>query len=422
MLNKNKKSRFKSGKWKRIRTAINRFYWLISISTVVVILLISLSIALKYKNSVTWTKDDNSTPLASQTLDMLYDDDSTSKKAKQDFLSLSKQMLNDDGTITSLATKSNVTKLKKLLSQINVISNEINYQNIYAEITLKYALTRQYNDLFIDGSTTELKSSVSPATIAELNNSTYADINTLFMRNHDDKFVSDWLTAMNAFEPDIKTFNSLIQLFSQAVIIDGNTLTLQDGYHDDLAIQFTSTKSNLQYNWNSTEYMTRIVSLLNPVLEKVQSDYSAYANYEADMAEKELAYANWQQTQADFFAEVESIKQKALAEKAAKEEAARLAAELAEAKPLAKEKINNMINLTEEQKSAFVSAIDNATLISQVNNIVNNAQIENDRTVESSSTSDSSTSSSISTTDSSSTSDSSTSIETKTESSSSSIN
>lgn len=367
-------TRAKASKRRNIFTKINRTYWLIAFVIIGALCFMTYSIYDKYMDTLNWEKMDPSITMASQSLDLLYDKNPESKKNKIEFNKLIEKMMTSDGELTAEANKSNLKELKSYLKHIDTKSSEKDYEKMYAEVALKYSLQTQYNDLFEDEEQTILKKNVTPLTLAKLNESSFNDLTTLFIKNHNDKFVKNFLAKEKNLVSDVETFNKLIEEFDTAVEIKDKTITLKSGYRNNIQEIFKSTLQKLHLDWKSTDYMSNIVTMLNPVTEKMMSDYLSYSEYETDMANKEQVYYSWKLTKDEFFATVEAIHQQAIAEKRAREEAERIARELAAAKKTAKEYIGKLPTISSSVRNEFLSAIDNAQYIENVNAIVNQAQ------------------------------------------------
>lgn len=367
-------TRAKASKRRKVFSSINKVYWLLALLIVSALGFMTYSIYNKYMDTLNWEKMDPSVTMASQSLDLLYDKDPDSKKNKIEFNKLIEKMMTSDGELTAETNKSNLKQLKRYLDKIDTKSSEKDYEKLYAEVALKFSLQTQYNDLFEDEEQTILKRDVTPATLAKLNENSFNDLTTLFIKNHDDKFVKNFLAKENNLISDVDTFNALIEAFDEGVIIENKTVTLREGYRKNIQDIFNSTLNTLKFNWKSTSYMEGIVTMLKPVTNKMLSDYSKYSEYETDMANKEQAYYAWQLTKDDFFATVEAIHQQAIAEKRAKEEAERIARELSAAKSTAKEYVSKLPTISSSVKSSYLSAIDNAQYLDEVNSIVSQAQ------------------------------------------------
>lgn len=367
-------TRAKASKRRKVFSSINKVYWLLALLIVSALGFMTYSIYNKYMDTLNWEKMDPSVTMASQSLDLLYDKDPDSKKNKIEFNKLIEKMMTSDGELTAETNKSNLKQLKRYLDKIDTKSSEKDYEKLYAEVALKFSLQTQYNDLFEDEEQTILKRDVTPATLAKLNENSFNDLTTLFIKNHDDKFVKNFLAKENNLISDVDTFNALIEAFDEGVIIENKTVTLREGYRKNIQDIFNSTLNTLKFNWKSTSYMDGIVTMLKPVTNKMLSDYSKYSEYETDMANKEQAYYAWQLTKDDFFATVEAIHQQAIAEKRAKEEAERIARELSAAKSTAKEYVSKLPTISSSVKSSYLSAIDNAQYLDEVNSIVSQAQ------------------------------------------------
>lgn len=370
-------------RWKIFR-GVNRLFWFVVVGVILVLGGMTYKIWDKYNDTLDWEKNDSSIQMASQSLDMLYDKDPKSKERKLEFTNLRKTMIDNDGQLTDEATKSNINKLKNYLKDINTDSSEIDYKKEYAEIALKYSLNQQYDDLFKDDSKTILKESVTPLSLSELNDQIFDDLKTLYKMNKDDKFVEAYINKEKRLIKDVTSFNSLVTLFNEAVIIDKNTLTLKEGYTDNLKESFDTIYSNLSYDWTSTSFMTTVVSMLKPINDEVIKDHEAYQAYITDMGNKEVAYSEWEQTKTDFFAAVQAIHEQAVAEKRAREAEEQRLNELAQ---LVKDKIEELkkfTNLPEVEYDKYIQRLEEAETKEAVYEIFSQAsardtQIENEK-------------------------------------------
>lgn len=379
-----KELRAKSAKRWKIFRGVNRLFWFVVVGVILVLGGMTYKIWDKYNDTLDWEKNDSSIQMASQSLDMLYDKDPKSKKSKLEFADLRKTMIDDDGQLTDEATKSNINKLKKYLKDINTDSSEVDYKKEYAEIALKYSLNQQYDDLFEDDSKTILKESVTPLSLSELNDQIFDDLKTLYKMNKDDKFVEAYINKEKRLVKDVTSFNSLVTLFNEAVIIDKNTLTLKEGYTDNLKESFDTIYSNLSYDWTSTSFMTTVVSMLKPINDEVIKDHEAYQAYITDIGNKEVAYSEWEQTKTDFFAAVQAIHEQAVAEKRAREAEEQRLNELAQ---LVKDKIEELkkfTNLPEVEYDKYIQRLEAAETKEEVYEIFSQAsardtQIENEK-------------------------------------------
>lgn len=359
--------------------ALNKVYWVLIIGVILGLGFISFEIYNKYMKLLVWDKNDPGITLASQSLDLLYDDDPISKESKIEFMKLHKSMLTRDGDLTKSASRQNVREMETLLSKINTKSSEVDYEKLYAEVALKYSIQQQYNDLFEDEERSIIKSSVTPKEIAELNNKTFNDLSAIYIKNHEDGFVIRFIEEENDLSKDVDTFNELVSMFNDGVVIKENTLTLKDGYDEDLSLAFNQIESKLVYNWTSTEYMNRIIDLLEPITEAVAKDYAKYHEYETDIANRELAYENWKLTQQEWFDTVNAIREQALAEKRAKEEAERLRKELEAARPVAIATIKGLDELTSSQINEYINQINSAQTMKELDDVVSNAIDQNNK-------------------------------------------
>lgn len=370
---KKQKNRTKQLRNRNIRKGINRTYWLIVVGVIASISIMAFQVWSKYMDTLDWEKQDPSVTMASQSLDLLYDKDPLSRKSKIEFLALKDSMLTKNGMLTDKANKTNINELKSLLENINTKSSEVDYTKEYAEVALKYSLDIQYKELFVNQDGETFKTDVTPLTLAELNNSTFDDLNTLFKMNNDDSFVKDFISKEKRMASDVDTFNELVSMFNKSVIIKGDTLSLANGFHEDLESQFLFTKANLNFKWNSTSYMDRIVSLIAPMNDELIEDYADYAEYETDQANKKVAYDNWKTTQDEWFATVRAIREQALAEKAAREEAARVKLARDKAFKVAVEEIGLLKNISDEERNNYLTRLGNASTEEEVRSIVNDA-------------------------------------------------
>lgn len=369
-----KQLRAKASKRRRMFKKINRTYWLIAFGVVGSLGFMTYSIYDKYVDTLDWEKMDPSVTMASQSLDLLYDKNPESKKSKIAFTKLSEKMMDTGGLLTEDANKSNLKELKGYLNKIDTKSSEQDYEKLYAEIALKYSLNVQYDELFKDKKNKVLKENVTPATLAQLNERTFNDLTVLFINDNEDEFVSTYLSKEKELISDVESFNNLVEVFESGVLIENKVITLKDGYTGNLNTLFTNTLNNLKFNWESTKYMSGLITMLEPVTDKMISDYSKYKAYETDIANKDQAYYAWELTKADFFATVEAIHQQAIAEKRAREEAIRLAEELKNAKVAAKEYVSGLTTISSELKDSILAGIDNAQYIDGVNSLVSQAQ------------------------------------------------
>lgn len=368
-----KKNKFAKRRWQVFRQ-VNRLYWFVAIVALVGIGVMGSSVYGKYKDTLNWKKNSSKVTMASQSLDLLYDKDPKSKESKISFDNLRAKLINSDGTLTKAADRTNLKKLERYLKEINTKGSEKDYKKLYAEIALKYSLKLQYDNLFANKAHTSLKKDISPSTIAQLNDSAFDDLQTLFLRNNDDKFVSNYLAGIETLLDDVDSFNELVDTFNSAVVIKNKEVTLKDGYHDNLEATFGATHSKLNYNWDSTKYMTNIVTMLKPVVAKTQEAYLTYGKYETDMANKQAAYEAWQATQADFLEQVKAIHAAAVKEKHEREEKEKKEKELADAKGPSKQQIDNLENLTEQDKINFKKRIDEADSMDKLQPILSEAQ------------------------------------------------
>lgn len=373
-MNKKESNRMKVLRRRNARKGVNRIFWIAVLVVISLLGFMTFQIYQKYMETLDWEKMDPSVTLASQSLDLLYDKDPESKKSKVEFNKLRDRLLTQDGQLTDEANKSNVNELKRLLGKINNKSSEVDYDKEYAEVALKYSLDVQYNDLFKDKAHSQFKSHVTPLTLAKLNDSTFKDLETLFNMNHNDKFVQDYVEKENKLVDDANVFNELVGVFNEAVIVDKKTISLKEGYKENLGRKFDSTFKNLRYDWSSTEYMSRIVNLLGPLNEEVIKDYDKYQAYLTDMANKDVAYEQWQITQNEWFQAVEAIHNQAIAEKRAREEAARIKKELEEAIKVAIEDISKLKNISDTERKDYLAQIANASTANEVRGVVYTAQ------------------------------------------------
>lgn len=328
----------------------------------------------KYNDTLDWEKQDPRATMATQSLDLLYDKDPLARKSKIEFGELRKSMLTKEGMLTEKANKTNISELKRLLGEINTKSSEVDYEKEYAEVALKYSLDIQYKELFENHDGVTFKDHVTPLTLAELNNSTFDDLNTLFKMNNNDQFVKDFILKERKMSHDVETFNEITSLFDQAVVIKDKSLTLKEGYTDNLEDQFLIAKSNLNYKWSSTDYMVRIVGLIAPMNQELIKDYASYKSYQTDLANKELAYSNWELTKNEWYATVEAIREQALAEKAAREEAARVKVLRDEELVIAIEEIDLLTNISDEERTNYLNRLSNTVTPDDVHAIVNEAK------------------------------------------------
>lgn len=372
--NKEKKlSRSKITRVKRVGRGFNKIYWLIATVIISLLLFMAGSIIHQYKKTLDWEKNDSKVTMASQSLDLLYDKDPESKKAKMEFKKLRDSLLNKDGTLTANADKSSIKKMKSLLDKINIENSDDDYKKMYAEVALKFSLERQYDDLFKDKDTKKLAKGVTPKTIAELNEKSFNDLSALFVQNPNDKFVSDFLKKEQSLMDDVVTFNSLVEVFNNTVVVNGKDVTLKDGYNGNLQNEFDAVRSKLSYNWASTEYMENLVTMLKPINEQVNAKYSKYAKYQDDMAAKDAAYYSWKLTQEDFFATVKAIHDQAIAEKRAREEAARIKKQLEDAKVQAKKYIDELPEISADSKNNYKVMVDGAETMAELNRVIDKA-------------------------------------------------
>ncbi len=371
-------NKFARTRW-RIFKNINRVYWVIAIFVIVALGFMTYQLKSKYENTLHWQKNDPAMTMANQSLDLLYDKDPESKASKIKFDKLRSTLLASDGQLTPLATRSEVKKLKRLLDKINLKTSEKDYKKLYAEVALKYSLNLQYEDLFSDSNQTLINKDVTPATISRLNETTFNDLQELFLANNSDKFVSTYLANLNNLLSDSDSFNNLIDTFNGAVSTDNKVLTLKDGYHSDLSTAYDTAKKQLKFNWSYTLYMNNIVSMLKPVVTKTINAYDAFNSYQLDMKKKDEAYESWKATQDDFFAQVNAIHTQAIAEKRAREEAERIAKALEAAKLPAKDIIDKYMNLTQTQRDDFKKQVDNAGTIETLNKVVDSAKKADDK-------------------------------------------
>lgn len=370
---KKKMSRSKITRVKRVGRGINKVYWFIAAVIISLLLFMGGSILHQYKKTLDWEKNDSKVTMASQSLDLLYDKDPESKKAKMEFKKLRDSLINKDGTLSSNADKSSIKKMKSLLDKINIENSDDDYKKMYAEVALKFSLEKQYDELFKDKDTKKLAKGVTPKTIAELNEKSFNDLSALFVQNPNDKFVSDFLKKEQSLMDDVVTFNSLVDVFNNIVVVNGKEVTIKDGYNGNLQNEFDSVRSQLSYNWASTDYMENLVTMLKPINEQVNAKYSKYAKYQDDMAAKDAAYYSWKLTQEDFFATVKAIHDQAIAEKRAREEAARLKKELEDAKVQAKKYIDGLLELSADSKNNYKIMADGAETMAELNNVIDKA-------------------------------------------------
>lgn len=373
-IKKIKKNKRRKLRWNIFRQ-INRLYWVGALVVVAFIAFMGSSVHSKYKNTLDWKKNTSSSvTMANQSLDLLYDKDPVSRENKASFDKLRAKMINSDGSLTKHATWANLKTLERTLSRINTKGSTRDYKKLYAEVALKFSLDEQYDSLFIDKGHNELKKTVSPATLAALNDSSFNDLNALFNANNDDKFVESYISRIKKLLSDVDTFNELVDLFNNSVVIENKTVTLKDGYHDSLDANFGAIHSKLNHKWSSTLYMENVVKMLKPVVAKTQEQYLVYGKYETDMKNREEAYTAWQATQEDFFNQVKAIHEAAIKEKRAKEEEDRRKKEVADAKDPAKKTIDTLVNLSAQEKDKFKSAIDAADTMDKIKAIITDAQ------------------------------------------------
>lgn len=291
------------------RLSANKVYWITVGVLAIGTLGITGSVLHHYSSSLNWTKATNtSVPLAKQSIDMLYDKSSQSRKAKMEFVSLYHDMINSDGSLNrDEATPMNIAKVKSLYKQFNASSDPANYQRKYGELLLKYSIQEQLDNLFTDDSDTSLENNVTPTQVAKFNNSTYNDLSSLYAQNSNDAFVKHIIQVEEELNNDIQTLNDIAGSFDKAFSIGRTTVTLADGYHDNITDEFNQKMTSLRFDWQSTNYIKRVVQVMNPILKWTMNKYNQHEIYIKDLQAKSSAFANWQNEQKQFFAKVQAI-------------------------------------------------------------------------------------------------------------------
>lgn len=294
---------------------LNKIYWFVILAIVLAGTFMLVDIGRKYVQSSTWKEaPDSKIALANQSIDMLYDKSEKSRQSKIEFSALYNKIMKKDGDLNSKqATPENIDKIKELYKNMSTHKgSETNYQKMYAEVLLKYSIQQQFDNLFTDTSKTVFERTVTPKTIVDLNESTFADLTALFVQNPDDAFVHRIIELETSMNKDIQTLDGMAKDFNDAFVFTGKTVTLRPGYHDDIVSKHKRSLSNLDYNWESTTYMSKIVDVMEPVINWTVSKYAKFADYQADMKAKATALAGWEQEKQQFLAQVKATHEAAV--------------------------------------------------------------------------------------------------------------
>lgn len=353
---------------------LGRFSWIYILIMILILVIIGTNVLNKYYKTMDWEKNTNTIAMADQSLDLLYDDNEESKRAKTEFINLYKQLITTDGSLSDKVNVSTVKELKRHLDKIDLKSSEVDYDVMYAEVAMKYSLNEQFDKLFADEKRNQLKSDVTPATLAKFNNDTYPDLKLLYIMNNEDQFVINMIDDEAKFSNDVNIFNELTEVFSNAITVSGNTATFNPGYNGNISLDFNSKLRELEYKWDSTKYMSNVISLLGPTLEEIHKAYNNYAKYETDVANRDIALQSWDIEKQQFFYEVQAIRDRALAEKAERERRERIRAELEKGLPEAKDTLKEFKGLTNDEYNDYLRQLENATSMEDVNIILTNAK------------------------------------------------
>lgn len=324
----------------------SKVYWSLVLVFIAMIISLGVGVLNQYTGSIKWKASaDEKIAMANQSIDMLYDKSETSRENKIKFAALYSKMITKKGDLTSEATPGNVKKLHSYYTHLISKGSEITYKKQDAEVRLKYAILEQFDNLFTDNTHAILDRTVTPTTIVNLNNSTIADLTTLFVQNPNDAFVARIIKQEKKLNKDIIVLDGVAQKFNDAYKfnIDDTEVTLKPGYHDDITAIYRQGMSALNYDWKSTKYMQQINNTMKPIVAWTIGKYESYQNYLDDMKDKSSSYAAWKEQQQEFFANVKSTHAAAVAAKHQAEEIAReqKAAAEAEAKRQAEEKAKN---------------------------------------------------------------------------------
>lgn len=321
------------------KLSINKLYW----STVIALLAggtsIGIGIIHQYKSSLKWKESpDANVALANQSIDMLYDKDPVSRANKIKFVKLYHKMIEKNGDLnTDKATPEAIQTYKYYYSHFNNKGSQVNYNKMYAEVLLKYSIQEQFDNLFTDDSHTNLEQNVTPMTIAKLNDSTFSDLTTLFVQNPNDEFVNRTIKLEKKLNGDIQKLNTIANDFNNAFSFNKNDVTLKHGYHGNISTSYEKNLKSLSYNWDSTKYMSSIVSMMTPIINWTKSQYSTYIEYKKDVHDKVAAYASWQAQKEAFFQKVADVHKAAVQEKHYQEQLERERKAAAKAARLKKE-------------------------------------------------------------------------------------
>lgn len=373
---------FHSRRWLSIRKTTNRLYWLGILAIIGILVYFSVGIVSRYNNTLSWKHMDQSTVMAKQSLDMLYDKNNKSKEAKEKFMKYYHKAIKKNGDYNEDTSLSRVKEMKALLNDINIRKGDTDYNKLYAEVSLKYSLTQQYNSLFADKAHRLLNKNITPKEILNLSNTSFNGLSALFVRNHDDIFVDKYLEKFKKFSHDIDVFNELYNLFEQAISIDGSTVTLQQGYYKKLVSIYDNKKSDFNYQWKSTKFMDDIVRIMKPINEEVSADYKKYNNYLKDIEEKQNAIAQWKQEQYDFLQRIQSIRDEAIAKKAQEEADREEKDAVKRLKEKAEEIFESFIYMTPSRQAEYMRAINGSTSSTHIKDLIQQAKDEESRLID----------------------------------------
>lgn len=309
----------------------NKIYWSLILVLIIAGISIGGGLLQQYTSSSKWKEaPDSKVALANQSIDMLYDKNETSRANKIKFLNLYNKIISNKGNLnTKFATPENIKKIKHYYKHFNSKGSTTNYNKMYAEVLLKYSIQEQFDNLFTDDNHSTLEGTVTPTTIVDLNNSTFNDLTTLFVQNPNDAFVEHIIKLETKLNKDIKVLNKVTSDFNNAYVFNSNTVSLRKGYTKDITSIYRTEMSSLTYDWDSTEYMQSIVTMMKPIVTWTQNQYDKYSTYIADMQNKKNAYSQWTNEKQAFFEKVTATHKAAVEAKHYQEQLARERAEAA---------------------------------------------------------------------------------------------
>ena len=302
-----------------------KLYWVLILVIVMFLGLLSMNIVHQYSSSLHWKESpDSKVAMANQSIDMLYDKSATSRANKIKFTSLYNKIIEKNGGLSKkYATPENISRIKYYYNNFDDKGSQTNYKKQYAEILLKYSIQEQFDNLFTDDNHSTLESNVTPKTIIKLNNNTFSDLTSLFVQNPNDAFVKDTIALETKLNQDIITLDKVATSFNSAYVFKGHSVTLRKGYTKDITTIYRSEISELKYDWDSTNYMQGIVTMMKPIVDWTIKQYNLYSDYTNDMLAKSKAYSSWNADKQQFLDKVKSTHQAAVDAKHYQEEVAR---------------------------------------------------------------------------------------------------